>query len=111
MVISYWAQLDIPNAIGVIGVLIILASGTVAGMRLHRWCFYRTTWGRRLPGDTGAWIGLAAAILLLLNPLQLVGALFEQPNLVDYRSHPTIKCLLADEPPVSLPGELTCLGP
>lgn len=107
MVISFSAlsNADVPGAIGVIGVLIVLAGGTVTGHRLHRWCFYRTTWGRRLPADTGAWFGLFVSGLLLLNPLQFLHALDQPVPLVEQRLHAGIECLLRDEVSLPLPGE------
>lgn len=108
MVISFFgaAHADIPLGIVVVGVAITLAGGTVTGMRIHRWCFYRTTWGRRLPADTGAWAGLIIAGLLLTgNPLQFLHALDEPVPLVEQRRHAGIECLLRDEPTIPLPGE------
>lgn len=107
MVISSFGaeSANIPLGIVVVGVAITLASGTVAGMRLHRWLFYRTPWGRRLPADTGAWAGLIIAGLLLLSPLHFLHA-FDQPvPLVEQRLHSGIECLLRDEPTLPLPGE------
>lgn len=113
MVISFfgWSSADIPLGIVVVGVAITLASGTVTGMRLHRWCFYRTTWGRRLPADTGAWAGLIIAGLFLLSPLQFLHALNEPVPLVEQRLHAGIECLLRDEPTIPLPGESSSFCP
>lgn len=68
MVISFpvGSPADIPLGIVVVGVAITLASGTITGMRVHRWLFYRTTWGERLPADTGAWLGLLIALAVLV---------------------------------------------
>lgn len=97
---------DIPLGIIVVGVAITLASGMISGMRLHRWLFYRSSWGRRLPADAGAWIGLATAILFLTGvPLQFLDALDEPVPLVEQRLQTGIECLLRDEPTLSLPGE------
>jgi hypothetical protein len=108
MVISFFgaAHADIPLGIVVVGVAITLASGTISGMRLHRWVFYRTSWGRRLPTDAGAWIGLISAILFLTGgPLQFFHALDQPVPLVEQRLHAGIECLLRDEPTIPLPGE------
>lgn len=112
MVISFPAgPVDIPLGIVVAGVAITLASGTISGMRVHRWLFYKTSWGRRLPADTGAWAGLIVSGLLLLNPLQFLHALDKPVPLVQERLHARIECLLADEPTLPLPGEGTGLCP
>lgn len=107
MVISFFgaSHADIPLGIVVAGVAITLASGTITGMRVHRWLFYKTSWGRRLPGDTGAWAGLIVSGLLLLHPLQFLHALDQPVPLVEDRLHTGIECLLADEPTLPLPGE------
>lgn len=102
---------DIPRGIVVIGVAITLASGMISGMRLHRWIFYRFAWGKRLPADTGAWLGLAVAGLLLLDPLQFLQALDEPAALVDQRLHSGIECLLRDEAAIPLPGQRASLCP
>ena len=94
----------------VVGALIIVAGSCISGMRLHRWAYYNTAWGWRLPPDIGAWIGLAVGIGLL-QPLQFFPAFRDPPGLVDYSSHPTIKCLLADEPTLTVPGEFPGLCP
>ena len=114
MVISSFgaSSADIPLGIVVVGAAITLASGTVTGMRLHRWVFYRTPWGRRLPADTGAWIGLATAILFLTGgPLQFLHMFDQHVPLVEERLHSGIKCLLRDEPTIPLPGERSSFCP
>jgi hypothetical protein len=107
MVISFFgaSHADIPLGIVVVGVAITLASGTISGMRLHRWLYYRSAWGRRLPADTGAWLGLIVAGLFLLNPLQFLHAIDQPVPLVEQRLHAGIECLLRDEPTLPLPGE------
>lgn len=102
---------DLPLSIVVLGVVITLASGTITGMRVHRWLFYRSRWARRLPADTGAWAGLLLAGLLLLDPLQFLHTIFQGPELGDDRRHAIIECLLRDDPTISLPGELPSLCP
>ncbi len=103
---------DLPLGIVLIGVAITLACGMAAGMRLHRWCFYRTIWGRRLPTDAGAWIGLATAILFLTGgPLQLFHMFDQHVPLVEQRLHTGIECLLRDEPTIPLPGERSSFCP
>lgn len=113
MVISFFGlrSADVPLGIVVAGVAITLASGTISGMRVHRWLFYRSAWARRLPADTGAWLGLLVAGLLLLNPLQFLHALDQPVTLVQERLHARIECLLRDEPALPLPGEGTGLCP
>lgn len=109
---SFRAFPDIPLGIVVVGVAITLASGTISGMRLHRWCFYNTSWGRRLPTDAGAWIGLIVSGLFLLgSPLQFLDVLNEPVPLVEQRRHAAIECLLRDEPALPLPGESPSLCP
>ena len=114
MVFSYSAltNADVPLGIVAIGTLIVMAGGTVAGMRLHRWIFYRTTWGRRLPTDAGAWIGLVTAILFLTGgPLQFLHMFDQHVPLVEERLHTGIECLLRDEPTIPLPGERSSFCP
>jgi hypothetical protein len=113
MVISFfgWSSADIPLGIVVVGVVITLASGTISGMRLHRWLYYRSEFGRRLPADTGAWVGLIVSGLLLLNPLQFLHALDQPVPLREQRLHAGIECLLGDEPALPLPGESPSLCP
>lgn len=114
MVISFFGAsvADIPLGIVAAGTVISLASGTITGMRVHRWLFYRSTWGRRLPADTGAWIGLATAILFLAGgPLQFLHMFDQRVPLAEQRLHAGIECLLRDEPTVPLPGERSSFCP
>jgi hypothetical protein len=113
MVISFFGAsvADIPLGIVAAGTVITLASGTITGMRLHRWIFYNTPWGRRLPADTGAWLGLIVAGLMLLNPLQFLHALNQPVPLVEQRLHAGIECMLRDEPTLPLPGERSSFCP
>lgn len=114
MVISFFgvASADIPLGIVVVGTAITLASGTISGMRLHRWTFYRTTWGCRLPADTGAWLGLIVAGLFLAGgPLQFLHMFDQHVPLVEQRLHAGIECLLRDEPTIPLPGERSSFCP
>lgn len=57
---------DFPLWVIAIGAMLVVATSTVTGHRLHRWLFYNLpALGRRLPPDAGAWLGFAFAILLL----------------------------------------------
>lgn len=59
-------QAELGATIIVVGALITLASGTLVGHRAHRWLYYfAPAFGRTLPADTGAWLGLAMAGLFL----------------------------------------------
>lgn len=59
-------QADLALGVIIAGVLITLAFGVVAGHRAHRWLYYVIpAIGRDLPADTGAWLGLSFAVLLL----------------------------------------------
>lgn len=59
-------ETEIALAVVVIGAAIILTAGMLAGHRAHRWLYYfAPPIGRNLPSDTGAWLGLLTAGLLL----------------------------------------------
>ena len=66
MMLRLLLETDLALAVVVTGSAIILGCGTLAGYRAHRWLYYfAPPIGQNLPADTGAWLGLAFAGLLL----------------------------------------------
>lgn len=49
-------------ALAVAGFLIVVASSTVTGYRLHRWALIRFPWAQRIPKDFGPWVGLLTGL-------------------------------------------------